>query len=124
MQKRVITSDAVRTFDLDSSVFKAWKPDNNQSIQRLTKNDLIAMNLHKLVKEENEMLKLEKAILKYMPFLKCCHLDLVAQSNIPPFVTYLDFINFYKVCKLADENLKAASIDLIYVQVDTNVKTR
>lgn len=78
MQKRVITSDAVRTFDLDSSVFKAWKPDNNQSIQRLTKNDLIAMNLHKLVKEENEMLKLEKAILKYMPFLKCCHLDLVA----------------------------------------------
>jgi hypothetical protein len=36
------------------------------------------MNLHKLVKEEDEMVKLEKAILKYMPFLKCCHLDLVA----------------------------------------------
>jgi hypothetical protein len=49
---------------------------------------------------------------------------MLATSSVPPFVGELDFVNFYKTCQFADDNLKAASIDLIYVQVNTNVKGR
>ena len=40
---------------------------------------------------------------------------MLATSSVPPFVGELDFVNFYKTCQFADDNFKAASIDLIYV---------
>jgi hypothetical protein len=39
-----------------------------------------------------------------------------------PYVSELDFVNFYKKCELADEQLKASNLDLVYVQVNTNNK--
>lgn len=50
-----------------------------------------------------------------MRYIKNCHLDLLCETNIPPFVSELDFVRFYRESDLADENLKAANIDLIYV---------
>jgi hypothetical protein len=82
------------------------------------------MNLGKLVKDEDEMTRIVKVVRKNISYIKQCHLDLITTSSTPPYVTFLDFVNFYRTCKLDDENLKPASIDLIYVQVLTNCKTR
>lgn len=59
-----------------------------------------------------------------MRFLKNCHLDLLCETNIPPYISELDFVRFYRDSDIPDENIKAANIDLIYVQVNTNVKSR
>jgi hypothetical protein len=82
------------------------------------------MNLSKLAKDPEEMARMVKVMKKNISYLKLCHLDLITTSNTPPYVTFLDFVNFYRTCKLDDEILKPASIDLIYVQVLTNCKTR
>ena len=82
------------------------------------------MNIAKMVKTTDEMSKLKSVITKCLPFLKNCHLDLLCETNIPPFISELDFVRFYRDFDLPDDNLKPANIDLIYVQVNTNVKTR
>jgi hypothetical protein len=51
-------------------------------------------------------------------------LDLVCASNIPPLISALDFVNFYTKCQIPDEHLKPSSLDLVFVQVDTNNRTR
>ena len=40
---------------------------------------------------------------KYMIYLRNIHLDLISESEAAPFLTALDWVNFYKNCKLADE---------------------
>ena len=50
-----------------------------------------------------------------MSYLKSAYLDLVCQSAMPPYVSELDFVNFYRKSQMPDENLKAASIDLVFV---------
>lgn len=70
MSKLLISSEVERVFNKDASVFKPWKPDNAASLSKCTDNDLLAMNLAKLVKEETEMTKLKNVIKKHMPYLK------------------------------------------------------
>lgn len=82
------------------------------------------MNLTKLAKTPDEIAKLTKVIHDNMVYLKTIHLDLLCDSSIPPYCSELDFVRFYRDCDLPDENLKASSIDLIYVQVKTNSKAR
>jgi len=85
---------------------------------------MLAMNLGKYLKEPEDVSRMEKVIKKYLPYLKDVHIDLVCESDFPPFITFLDFMNFTQTCKFASDGLKQASIELIYVQVDTNVKSR
>jgi hypothetical protein len=103
-------------------VFKPWIPDTPATLMKCVDVCFEAMNLGKLVKEESEMTKLQKVVKKHISFLKGVHLDLVAQTQIVPYVSELDFVKFYNKCDFADESVKAASIDLIYVQVNTNNK--
>ena len=82
------------------------------------------MNLGKYLKNEEEKESLMKVIKKHMSYLKEVHLDLVCESDIAPFVSFLDFVNFTHDCKFVSDGIKQASIELIYVQVDTNNKFR
>jgi hypothetical protein len=76
---------------------------------------MLAMNLTKMIKNPEDIFKMEKVIVQQMPFMKSAHMDLLVDSNIFPFLSSTVFENFYKECNLTDEALKASSIDLIYV---------
>ena len=78
------------------------------------------MKIDKLCKNPEQIVALEKMVTKLMPQLKQYHLDLLCETAIPPYVSELDFVGFYRDCHLADKNLMASSIDLIYKQVNTN----
>lgn len=82
------------------------------------------MNLGKYLKNDDEKESLMKVVKKHISYLKEVQLDLISQSDIPPFISFLDFVNFGHSCKLVDETLKQASLELIFVQVDTNNKFR
>jgi len=73
------------------------------------------MNLGKYLKNDEEKESLMKVIKKHMSYLKELHLDLICESDIIPFVSFLDFGNFTHNCKLVNESIKQASIELIYV---------
>jgi hypothetical protein len=106
------------------SVFAPWKPDNSAILARCVETDWLAMNLAKYLKNDEEKESLIRVIKKHMSYLKEVHLDLVCESDIAPFVSFLDFVNFTHDCKLVSDGVKQASIELIYVQVDTNNKFR
>jgi hypothetical protein len=115
---------AIRQFQHRLSVFAPWKPDNSAILTRCAETDWLAMNLGKYLKNEEEKESLMKVIKKHMAYLKEVHLDLVCESDIAPFVSFLDFVNFTHDCKFVSDGIKQASIELIYVQVDTNNKFR
>jgi hypothetical protein len=114
----------LRQFYHRLSVFAPWKPDNASILTKCVETDWVSMNLSKYLKSEEEKDSLQKVIKKHIPYLKDIHLDLVCESDFPPFVTFLDFMNFTQDCKFSADGLKQASIELIYVQVDTNNKFR
>jgi hypothetical protein len=86
MSKKVMASDIERKFFRPKSVFAPWKPDNAKIINTCTETDLLAMNISKIIKTPEDLAKLTKAITHHMPFIKNCHLDLLCETNIPPFV--------------------------------------
>jgi hypothetical protein len=95
-------------------VFRAWKPDTPAMIAKIVENDLESMNLKKLCPTAEDFSLMSKTITKKMSVLKQIHLDLLCETNIPPYISELDFVGFYRTCKLADQNLVASSIDLVY----------
>jgi len=64
------------------------------------------MNLGKYLKNDDERESLMRVVKKHMAYLKELHLDLISESDIPPFVSFLDFVNFSHNCNLVDESLK------------------
>lgn len=52
-------------------------------------------------------------------FLLNLHIDLVSESTIG-YIQNNDYVNFYRAYNLTSDQLKASSIDLIYVSVSTN----
>lgn len=104
----------MRKFLHPKSVFKEWQPDRPETIERCTINDMPSMKIGKLCKSTDAIVALEKMITKLMPQLKQYHLDLLCQTSIPPYISELDFVGFYRDCRLPDQNLIASSIDLIY----------
>ena len=72
------------------------------------------MNIAKMVKSPEDHQKLVRVLTLHMSFIKTCHLDLLCETNIPPFASEMDFVTFYRDSKLVDDNLKASSIDLVY----------
>ena len=96
-------------------MFAPWKPDNLSILTKCAEKDWIAMNLSKYLKNDDERESLMKVIKKHISYLKELHLDLVSESDIPPFVSFLDFVNFSHNCHLVDDTLKQASLELIFV---------
>ena len=84
-------------------------------LTKCAEKDWIAMNLSKYLKNDDERESLIKVIKKHISYLKELHLDLVSESDIPPFVSFLDFVNFAHNCHLVDDTLKQASLELIFV---------
>ena len=96
-------------------MFAPWNPDNLSILTKCAEKDWIAMNLSKYLKNDDERESLMKVIKKHISYLKELHLDLVSESDIPPFVSFLEFVNFSHNCHLVDDTLKQASLELIFV---------
>lgn len=58
------------------------------------------MNLSKFIKNDDEIASLLKIINKHISYLKEVHIELISDSDIAPFVSFLDFVNFAQHCKL------------------------
>jgi hypothetical protein len=58
MNKNMIEQAIERVFNKDASVFAPWKPDNPTIISKCTINDMVSMNLGKMLKSPEDITKL------------------------------------------------------------------
>jgi hypothetical protein len=56
--KNFLEEELIRKFNHKSSVFQPWKPDTSKTIAKCVANDLLGMNIGKLIKTSEEHAKL------------------------------------------------------------------
>lgn len=72
------------------------------------------MRIQKFVPNDEVQTALFNKLAAQMSFIKVIHLELLCETNMWPYISFLDFSNWYRESKLADDNLKSSSIDLVY----------
>ena len=110
-----------RTFKKDQSVFRDWKEDTPQLLERCSQLDKMLWKAPRFIKDPEEVAKCWKVIENNMAQLKDIFVHLASISNFPN-ITQLDFSDFCVKCNFLDENVTISTIDLMFIASNYEIK--
>jgi hypothetical protein len=108
--KPLRSKQVARVFRKEHSVFKDWKEDTQETLDKCFKYDQAHWKLPRFIKDEKDLANVEKTIKRHYKKLKRIFIGEASHSGFPN-IKALAYSDFASHCKLLDQNLNLAGID-------------
>ena len=122
-KKQFKSKIVTRVFRKDQSVFAKWREDDQNILDKCYNHDMQNWKLSKFVKEETDLMGVNKIIKKYYPMFKANHLFNSSTSTFP-FTSLNDFTIYAKRNNLVDKNLSQSTIDRLFIAANVELNNK
>ena len=103
-----------RKFKLEYSVFKEWKPDTPESLEKMLKSDFSQWKCGRFIKDEYELEEVKKVVSAHIGPLKEVFHMLAARSSYPG-IGWNEFTSWAQHVKLPDDKCPMSTIDRAFI---------
>ena len=94
--------DGDEVFDKGKSLFKNYKLDTPQLLEKMFENDFRLTKIPKIVKDKDQLQKVKTSLLEHYAFIKNMYLALTCNS-VYPAINQADYLYWIQMCRFLEK---------------------